>query len=80
VNQPAEAIEPAVAMLARLAAVGAHLERRDNRLVLRAGPRPVPRSLFEATRRAKPALLRLLSEESEPFELPYTDLINCRLV
>jgi hypothetical protein len=49
-------------ILARLAAVGARVERQGDRLLLRAGPRPVPPPLIEKARTAKLELLSLLTQ------------------
>jgi hypothetical protein len=61
----ASAVEPVAAILSRLTALGARIERRGDRLIVRAGPRPVPRSLFEAARLVKPALMQLICEAGE---------------
>jgi hypothetical protein len=46
-------------ILARLAAVGAKVEQQGGRLLVRAGPRPVPPPLIEEARAIKPELLNL---------------------
>ena len=56
------------AILARLTAIGARIERRGDRLVVRAGRRPVPVALIEEARAAKAELSKALSaiEDAQP--------------
>jgi hypothetical protein len=53
------------AILARLSALGARIERRGDKLILCAGGRPVPQPLVEQARAAKAELLRLF-DVSDP--------------
>ena len=59
-------MKPAAVILSRLSALGARIERRGERLVLHAGPQPVPRVLVEMARTVKPELLRLLADGDPP--------------
>jgi hypothetical protein len=52
-------------ILQQLSAVGARIERRDERLVICTGRRPVPPDLIAAARSAKPDLLTVLSAGAE---------------
>ena len=49
------------AVLRQLSAIGARLESRGDKIVLRAGPWPVPHELMEAAREAKHELAKMLS-------------------
>ena len=60
----------APAILARLSALGARIERRGDKLILRAGGRSVPQPLVELARAAKAELLRLLDESDPAKALP----------
>jgi hypothetical protein len=55
-------------VLTRLAVLGARVERRGDRLILCAGPRPVPKPLVDAARAAKPELLALLAAPGTPID------------
>jgi hypothetical protein len=61
-------VSTAPAILARLTAMGARIECRGDRLVVRAGRRPVPVSLIEEARTAKAELSKALSaiEDAQP--------------
>jgi hypothetical protein len=50
-------------VLLELKAIGATIEPAGDRLLLRAGPRPVPASVVRRVREAKPELLALLHRE-----------------
>jgi hypothetical protein len=53
-------VTAASAILARLAAIGARVERRGDRVVICAGRRPVPTALIEEARAAKAELSKML--------------------
>jgi hypothetical protein len=59
-------VSGAPAILARLSALGACIERRGDKLILCAGARPVPRPLVELARAAKADLLRLIDKSAPP--------------
>jgi hypothetical protein len=61
-------VSAAPAILARLTAMGARIECRGDRLVVRAGRRPVPVALIEEARAAKAELSKALSaiEDAQP--------------
>jgi hypothetical protein len=50
-------------ILDELEAIGASIMSAGNRLLLRAGPKPVPASVIRRVREAKPELLALLHQE-----------------
>jgi hypothetical protein len=47
-----------------LAAIGATIEQAGDRLLLRAGPKPIPAAIIRRVREAKPELLILLQQTS----------------
>jgi hypothetical protein len=47
-----------------LEAIGATIEPAGDRLLLRAGPKPVPATIIRRVRKAKPELLALLYQEA----------------
>jgi hypothetical protein len=57
-------VTAASAILARLTAIGARVERRGDRVVVCAGRRPVPTALIEEARAAKAELSKMLSVPS----------------
>jgi hypothetical protein len=55
-------------ILSALRSIGATIQPAGDRLVLRAGSRPVPASMVRRAREAKPELLALLCQEAVPAE------------
>jgi hypothetical protein len=51
-------------IIRELEAIGAHLVRNGDRLILRAGGRPIPQLLVQRARDAKRELLALLDERA----------------
>jgi hypothetical protein len=47
-----------------LAAIGATIEQAGDRLLLRAGPKPIPAAIVRRVREAKPELLALLQQRA----------------
>jgi hypothetical protein len=58
-----------------LAAIGARIEQAGDRLLLRAGPKPIPAAIIRRVREAKPELLVLLQQTSE---LRFARVINAK--
>jgi hypothetical protein len=63
-----------------LAAIGATIEQAGDRLLLRAGPKPIPAAIIRRVREAKPELLILLQQKVAPLasELTFARVIDTK--